>query len=83
WVFLIDPPRFFDMSLGSPSVAAIFTAGAGVGLLLSVCTRKVGGTIIRHSVAAGIVNGLLLALALVRLIQWLFIAEQPGPSHDF
>ena len=80
WIFLIDPPDMFGLSRPDPGIAAIFAVGAGIGLLLALCVRKVGGKIIRHSIAAAVVNGLLLAVALFRVVQWTVTDEPPAPT---
>src|SRR5688572_10513515 len=80
WVLLIDPPDVFGLSRPDPSRAAIFAVGAGLGLVLTVCVRKVGEKIIRHSIAAAVVNGLLLVVALFRVIQWMVMGEPPAPA---
>src|SRR5262245_281965 len=82
WMFLIYLPNYTNYfgSSRDPTVAAIFAAGAGLGLILAICVRRVGGKIIRHSIVAAVVNGLLLVVALVRVIQWTVTDEPPTPT---
>ena len=81
WVFVIEPTDFFG-TRWYPVAATVLAAGASTGLMLALWARRASGEIIRHSVLAATVNGLLLAIVLVRLVQWLS-GDEPAPTSGF
>jgi hypothetical protein len=81
WIFLIEPTDFFGPRW-YPAAAASFAVGTGIGLILALFARRAGGEIVRHSVLAAGVNGLLFVVALVRVVQWLS-GDEPAPTSGF